>query len=349
VTIFGYTNLCSKRKAARKGLRTPAGTQASWLQYVFCHQKIEFPTVLLFDETLLPIDATQLNSLHSGLSSDPRSFCLISPAMSGRNGDGDETTALLSQTAGIVTHPDTSSAFPRELSKLHQFCIMFNQAGLAFFVTAGPILKTGGKGALMFAPIFLGLLVLLVNQAVVRMLRIWRISTSSVVLAQTFLDPHLGIVIGWLSWTTLECCMALLTVEVISLVETLEMSRGTTVIVCATTITAPILLNLMDIRWFIRFQMWLTAIQLFAAITIFGIMLHVNASVVRPKHPPVSENDTLFPGNGLAENMRGLLFAMYMLGSLLIGVETLSLVAPELDLERPGLNDRGEGHVSDDS
>jgi amino acid permease len=241
---------------------------------------------------------------------------------------GDTETHTRHETP---THRATNPSFPRVFYKRHLFSIMFNQVvGLAFYVTAGTVLRTGGQAPMILSLLFLGLLVVLVNRDVVQMLRAWPISTSLVIFVQSFIDPHLGIVIGWLSWMKLCCWLALLMVEIVSLAETLGMNRVATFAVKATMVAMPVLFNLMDTRWFTWFQMWLTAIKSVALTAVFSIMLYVNLFAAQQEHQLVSREDKVFVGNGLAETFRGLVFAMYMFCSAFIGVETLSMVAPEV-------------------
>lgn len=238
-------------------------------------------------------------------------------------------------------------AFPREFRQRETFTIIFNLVvGLGFYVGAGTILATGGEGSMILALLFLGLLIVAVSRNVVQMLRIWPIDMSLVIFVQTFMDPHLGIVIGWLSYLTYCCCFAVSAVITSTLVDILVISKTISVLIKVLTIAVPVALNLMDTRYFKLFQLGLAGVKAVVVVAIFSIMLHINPSVAQPPRKLVSKEDLVFPGTGLHEHFIGLIFAMYKLTATFIGVEALSLIASETKPRRAASHGHVEEQVS---
>jgi amino acid permease len=246
-----------------------------------------------------------------------------------------ERSPLLGRNNESAAPSKIPVAFPREFRQREVFTIVFNLVvGLGFYIGAGTILATGGEGSMMMALLFLGLLIVAVNQDVVRMLRIWPIDMNLVIFVHTFIDPHLGIVIGWLPYVTYCCCFAVSAVITSTLVDLLVDSKAVSVLVKFTTIAVPVVLNLMATRYFKNFQLGLAAIKMTVVVAIFSIMLYINPSVAQPPRKLVSKEDLVFPGTGLHEHFAGLMFAMYKLTASFIGVEAISLIASETKPKR---------------
>jgi hypothetical protein len=236
-----------------------------------------------------------------------------------------ETTTPLKRDAGSgIQHTKGTIGFPSEFGPYDAFCIVLgNVFGPGLYTNVNPVLATAGPYSLMFALLVLGYIATVVSEGHVRMLNVWPIRSSTVAFTQSFTDPWLAFIMGWLHFAIYTCRYTLVAQEVAMLMNTLGLGRTGCLLANASAFVLPVLFTLMDIRWFKRFQLWLVALKLLnAAVIIFFIVPYIWWHT-----RPVSQE--IPAGTTVHECIAGTLYAMFRLCPAYMGMETIALIAPE--------------------
>lgn len=259
-----------------------------------------------------------------------------------------DTTPLLEKSpSGATRYAKRTIGFQCVFSQSHVFCLICQYfIGPDLFTIVSRVLESTGTGRTLLALFALALLALVISRGLVQMLRLWPIQSNTIIFAQNYVDPWLGIVIGWLPCLMYSCWYVGLTVQRTTLIDALGLGRTSDIFTNAITFAVPVLFALIPNEWLKHLQGWLVAVKLLIASTILIIMFYVNESIAYSQSRLVSREDATFSGDLVHKYITGTMYAAFMLSRIYFGVETLSSVAPEMTVESPGLHESDEGSVS---
>ncbi|KAH8671490.1 amino acid permease-domain-containing protein [Xylariales sp. PMI_506] len=233
-----------------------------------------------------------------------------------------------------------SSSLRRELRGLHIFMISISAAiGMGLYIRTGEMFALGGSGAVIYAFAFLGFVTSLVMHNVATMLSAWPIAGALIVFVQKFIDHEIGVAVGVLYWLAYCFSFAGLTTEIRSIAEPVVHTKGGIAITFFATLL-PILINLTDIRYFRRIEVFFGSLKITLACIIAIMMNAINPHVGSfPQTPApgalVAGRDVTFidSGGGTGSWFSFLLISIYIGSFGFVGVEAVAATAHEAQLQ----------------
>ncbi|KAH6113781.1 hypothetical protein HBI69_130790 [Parastagonospora nodorum] len=242
-----------------------------------------------------------------------------------------DTVVLVKRDVGsAIQHAKETIGFPPGFYPHHVSCVIFNTVvGPGLFTNISPVLATAGPLSTMFVVLVLGYLATVVSKGHARMLHVWPIRSSTVTFTKIFVDPWLGLIMGWLYYAMYSGFYILMVGQVATLIDTLGLSRNGCLLAKTITFVLPVLFALMDGRWFNRFQLWLAVLKLCVVVTIISIIGYVWKQL-EPLHTrPTSEENVVLSVATIHDRVTAILFSVFTLCPIYLGMDTLSLIAPE--------------------
>ena len=259
-----------------------------------------------------------------------------------------ETTSLLEKSAGSATRiAKKIIGVPCVFSQSHVFSFVCQfLVGPDLFAIVSQVLESTGTGRTLLALSVSGLLAFAISRGHVPMLRLWPIQSNTAIFTQNYVDPWLGVVIGWLLCFMYSFWYADMTVQRTTLVNALGLGRTGDSFTHITTSAIPVLFAMIPNEWLKHLLGWLVAGKLLMASAILIIMVYVNESIAHSQSRFASRESAVFSGDLVHKYITGTIYAIYMLSRICFGLDALSSVAPEMTVESPGLHESDEGSVS---
>jgi amino acid permease len=256
-----------------------------------------------------------------------------------------ETTPLLEKSA--TRDAKEIIGFPCVFIQSHVFSFLCHvMVGPDLFAIVSQVVESTGTGRTLLALSVSVLLTLAIIRNHIQMLRLWPIQSNTAIFTQNYVDPWLGVVIGWLPCFMYSCWYAGMTVQRTTLVNALGLGRTGDSFTHITTSAVPVLFALIPNEWLKHSLGWLVAVRLLVASAILIIMVYVNESIAHSQSRFALRENATFSGGLVHKYITGTMYAIYMLSRICFGLDALSSVAPEMTVESPGLRESDEGSVS---